>query len=120
MRACFHRLALLNAVRRVGIFVELDGGLEKFRITPEKILIKSSDPSLCTSAREQVPCSFTGQELTIGFSASFLIEILNTLHGEEVVVNLGDAGRPGMFRPGEEPDNTELVMLLMPMTVGEF
>ena len=114
------RLALLNAVRRVGIFVELDGGLEKFRITPEKILIKSSDPSLCTSAREQVPCSFTGQELTIGFSASFLIEILNTLHGEEVVVNLGDAGRPGMFRPGEEPDNTELVMLLMPMTVGEF
>lgn len=114
------RVALLNAVRRVGIFVELDGGLEKFRITPECILLKSNDPNLCTSAREQVPCSFTGQELTIGFSANFLVEILNTLRGNDVIVNLGDAGRPGMFRPGEEPDNTELVMLLMPMTVGEF
>ncbi|MDE6575224.1 MAG: DNA polymerase III subunit beta, partial [Muribaculaceae bacterium] len=114
------RTALLNAVRRVGIFVEVAGGLEKFRITPDNILIKSNDPSLCTSAREQVPCSFTGSELTIGFSAGYLVEILNTLKGSEVVVNLGDAGRPGVFRPGEEPDNTELVMLLMPMAVGEF
>lgn len=114
------RAALLNAVRRVGIFVEVDGGLEKFRITPDNILIKSNDPSLCTSAREQVPCSFTGNELTIGFSANYLMEILTTLKGSEVIVNLGDAGRPGVFRPGEEPENTELVMLLMPMTVGDF
>lgn len=114
------RAALLNAVRRVGIFVEVDGGLEKFRITPESILLKSNDPNLCTSAREQVPCSYTGTELTIGFSANYLMEILTTIKGSEVIVNLGDAGRPGVFRPGEEPENTELVMLLMPMTVGDF
>lgn len=114
------RGAFLNAVRRVGIFVEVDGGLEKLRITPECILLKSNDPNLCTSAREQVPCSFSGSELTIGFGAGYLVEILTTLKGQEVVVNLGDAGRPGVFRPGEEPDNTELVMLLMPMTVGDF
>lgn len=114
------RLALMNAVRRVAIFVEVEGGLEKFRITPENILLKSNDPALCTSAREQVPCSFTGQELTIGFSASFLLEILSTIKSTELVVNLGDAGRPGMFRPGEQPEGTDLVMLLMPMTVGEF
>ena len=114
------RLALLNAVRRVGIFVEVEGGLEKFRITPEAILLKANDNNLCTSAREQVPCSFSGSELTIGFSASFLTEILTTLKGSDVVVNLGDAGRPGVFRPAEEPEHTELLMLLMPMTVGEF
>ncbi len=114
------RVALLNAVRRVGIFVEVDGGLEKFRITPEAILIKANDNNLCTSAREQLPCSFTGNELTIGFSASFLTEILTTIKGTNIVVNLGDAGRPGVFRPEEEPEHTELLMLLMPMTVGEF
>lgn len=114
------RLALLNAVRRVGIFVEVEGGLEKFRITPECLLIKSNDPALCTSAREQVPCAYSGNELTIGFNAAYLIEILNTIKGHDVVVNLGDASRPGIFRPAEEPENTELLMLLMPMTVGEF
>ena len=52
------RVALLNAVRRVGLFVEVEGGLAKFRLAPECILIKSNDPSMCTSAREQVPCSY--------------------------------------------------------------
>ncbi|MDE6040229.1 MAG: DNA polymerase III subunit beta [Muribaculaceae bacterium] len=114
------RLSLLNAVRRVSLFVDSDGGLEKFRITPDKILLKSNDPSMCTSAREQVPCSFSGSELTIGFSALYLLEILNTIKSTEIVVRLGDAARPGIFCPAEQPDNTELVMLLMPMTVGEF
>lgn len=114
------RAALLNAVRRVGLFVEVQGGLEKFRLTPECILLKSNDPALCSSAREQVPCSYSGTELTIGFSASCIAEILSTLKGEQVTVALGDAARPGVFRPGEEPDNTELLMLLAPMTVGEF
>ena len=114
------RQALLNAVRRVGIFVEIDGGLEKFRFSQDNVLIKSSDPSLCTSAREQVPCNYSGNELTIGFNASYLIEILNTLRTAEIVVELGDAARPGVFKPMDEPENTELVMLLMPMTVSDF
>lgn len=114
------RTALLNAVRRVGIFVEVDGGLEKFRFTSESVLIKSNDPSLCTSAREQVPCNYVGNDLTMGFNASYLIEILNTLRTSEIAIELGDATRPGVFKPMEEAENTELVMLLMPMTVSDF
>lgn len=114
------RALLLNAVRRVGIFVEIDGGLEKFRFSGDTVLIKSNDPSLCTSAREQVPCNYSGNELTIGFNASYLIEILNTLRTQEVIIELGDAARPGVFKPMEEAENTQLVMLLMPMTVSDF
>ena len=75
---------------------------------------------MCTSAREQVPCSYSGTELTIGFAATCVLEILSTLKGADVIVNLGDASRPGVFRPAQEPDNTELLMLLAPMTVSEF
>ncbi len=114
------RMQLLNAVRRVGVFVDPAFGLEKFRITPEKILLKSSDQGNCTSAREQVPCSFSGQELTIGFSAPYLIEILNTIPTEDIIIELSDPSRPGLFRPTEDAADTELLMLLMPMTVGEF
>lgn len=114
------RLSLLTAVRRVGVFVDPAFGLEKFRVTPEKILLKSNDQGNCTSAREQVPCSFTGQELTIGFSAPYLIEILNTIPTEDILVELSDPSHPGLFRPSEDTDGTELLMLLMPMTVGEF
>lgn len=114
------RLSFLTAVRRVGVFVDPAFGLEKFRITPSRILLKSSDQGNCTSAREQVPCSFSGQELTIGFSAPYLIEILNTIPTEDIIIELSDPGRPGLFRPTEDAAGTELLMLLMPMTVGEF
>ncbi|MDE7135061.1 MAG: DNA polymerase III subunit beta, partial [Muribaculaceae bacterium] len=59
-------------------------------------------------------------EMVIGFSAPFLIEIFNTLSTENVVVKLADPSRPGVFLPDENGENSELLMLLMPMTVGEF
>lgn len=114
------RLSLLNAVRRVGLFVSQEYGLEKFMLTPDHLELKSQDPNLMTQAHEALPCDFTGNQLVIGFSAPFTTEILNTIKTDDVLVYLSDAGRPGLFRPGKDIDNTELVILLMPMTVGEF
>jgi DNA polymerase-3 subunit beta len=114
------RATLLTAVRRVGVFVDPSFGLEKFRITPERLMIKTDDNNMCTSARDSVACSFTGTELTIGFSAHHLSDILGTMNTEEVLIDLADPGRPGVFRPSENEEGTDLLMLLMPMTVGEF
>lgn len=114
------RATLLNAVRRVGLFVDPGYGLEKFKITPDSVELKSEDNNLMTCAREVVPCSFTGEQLVIGFSAPFLLEMLSTITTTDVVIKLSDPGRPGIFCPSEDEENTELVMLLMPMTVGEF
>jgi DNA polymerase-3 subunit beta len=114
------RATLLNAVRRVGLFVDPGFGLEKFKITPDAVELKSEDNNLMTCAREVVPCSFTGEQLVIGFSAPFLLEMLNTITTTDVVIKLSDPGRPGIFCPSEDEEDTELVMLLMPMTVGEF
>lgn len=56
----------------------------------------------------------------MGFSAPFLIEICNVLSTENIVVNLSDPSRPGVFRPEENAPGTDLLMLLMPMSVTEF
>ena len=114
------RVTLLNAVRRVGLFVSQEYGLEKFRITPDSVEIKSEDNNLQMFARDKVPCSFTGESLIIGFGSNYLIEVLNIITSDDVVVDLADPGRPGIFRPSENAENTELIMLLMPMTVGSF
>ncbi|MDE7124908.1 MAG: DNA polymerase III subunit beta, partial [Muribaculaceae bacterium] len=91
------RQSLLTAVRRVGVFVESGVGLVRFRISSDRIYLKSQDNSLCVTAREEVPCSYDGNELVIGFSAPYLIEILNTLSTDDIVVKLSDPGRPGVF-----------------------
>lgn len=114
------RATLLTAVRRVGLFVSPDYGLIKFMIKPDVAELKSQDPNLMTQAQESVPCSFTGEKLVIGFSAPYLTEMLVTLGTQDITISLSDPGRPGLFRPAEDAAGTELVMLLMPMTVGEY
>lgn len=114
------RLSLLNAVKRVGVFVDPGHGLVKFKITPTEIIMKAQDNNFCTSARETLPCDFTGKELVIGFSAPYLVEIVGTLSTPNIVIKLSDPSRPGVFLPEEDTPDSELLMLLMPMTVQEF
>ena len=114
------RVGMLNLVRRVSIFVDAGYGLIKFRFTPEKMLLKTSDSGMCTAGRDQMACSFSGQELTIGFGSEHIISILNALPGTDVNAGLSDPGRPGLFFPTENEEGTDLIMLLMPMTVSEF
>lgn len=119
-RLTIDRVAMLNAVRRVGVFVDPGFGLEKFKITPEKLLIKSDDTNMQTCARETVPCRFNGPETVIGFSAPFITEFMAVLPTEEIYIDLSDPSRAGVFQPSENEEGTELVMLLMPMNVDKF
>ena len=114
------RQQLLSSVRRVGLCVSQDYGLEKFLITPDRVEIKSQDPNLLTQAHEEMSCSFSGQRLVIGFSAPLLTEILSVLPTDDITIALADSGRPGLFQPGKDEEGTSLIMLLMPMACGEF
>lgn len=119
-RMVLDRSAALNAIRRVAVFVDPGYGLEKFKITPEKLYIKSDDNNMCTCARENIPCSYNGPEMVIGFSAPILIEFMNVLPTDEVYIDLSDPSRAGVFCPSENEKDTDLVMLLMPMNVDKF
>lgn len=114
------RQSFLNAVRRVGVFVDQGHGLVKFKIEKDQLTMKATDNNFCTSAREVVPCDFTGTEMIIGFSAPYLIEIFNTISTTDILIKLSDPSRPGLFVPSENSENSELLMLLMPMTVSDF
>lgn len=114
------RVRFLNAVRRVGVFVDPGYGMEKFKISNDMVHIKSSDTNMCTSGNERLDCEYEGPDIVIGFSAPFLIEICNVLSTADIILSLSDPSRPGVFRPSENEDNTDLLMLLMPMSVTEF
>ena len=59
-----------------------------------------------------------GENIAIGFKSPFVLEILSNIESENVVLELSDPTRPGLFLPFENEDNDEdLLMLLMPMMV---
>ena len=114
------RMSLLTAVKRVGVFVDPGHGLVKFKLNPTQIMMKAQDNNFCTEARETLQCDFTGSEMIIGFSAPYLIEIISTISTDDIVIKLSDPSRPGVFVPQEDSADSELLMLLMPMTVQDF
>lgn len=118
--ATFDRESILTAVRRVSVCADPAHGLMKFRFSHGLLEIKVDDTSHSTFAVEEIPCDYNGRDLVIGFSAGYLIEIFNTLSTENILMKIADPSRPGVFVPEENPENTELVIILMPMTVQEF
>lgn len=118
--ATFDRESILTAVRRVSVCADPAHGLMKLRFTHGLLEIKVDDTSHSTFAVEKVACDYTGRDLVIGFSAGYLIEIFNTLPTENILMKLADPSRPGVFVPEEDAENTELVIILMPMTVQDF
>lgn len=118
--ATFDRESILTAVRRVSVCADPAHGLMKLRFSHGLLEIKVDDTSHSTFAVEKVPCDYTGRDIVIGFSAGYLIEIFNTLPTENILMKLADPSRPGVFVPEENAENTELIIILMPMTVQDF
>ena len=114
------RSAILTAVRRVSVCADPGHGLVKFRFTPTRVEMKVDDPNVNTFAHEEVACDFTGDQMVIGFCSSYLLEIFGILPTPNVILKLADPSRPGVFQPEENEENTELVIILMPMTVQDF
>ena len=113
------RLSFLNAIRRVAVCGDAGGGLVKFKFTPDVITLRASDNSYGTSGWEEVPCNYSGNDLLIGFGATYLIEILGTFQTPEVMVKLADPSRAALCMPAENEPDCELIMLLMPMNIAD-
>jgi DNA polymerase-3 subunit beta len=114
------RNLFLSALRRVSVFGDQGQNQAKLRITETEITLKAVDNNYCTRAVETIPCDFNHSEMVIGFSAPYVMEIFSTIATDEVIITLSDPSRPGVFMPNEQSENSELLMLLMPMNVTEF
>ncbi len=113
------RKALIGTLRRVLPFASESSQLIRFHLETGRLVLSSEDIDFSTSAKEEIVCDYTGQNMNIGFKGSSLTDILNNLDGEEVVVQLADPSRAGIIVPAEQPENEDVLMLIMPMLLND-
>lgn len=116
------RIALAQAVKRVGVLSPAASRAVKVEIGPDRIELVVHQADL-GEAREEVPCVFEGEALAIGFNGQFAREGLLALASDEVSLAFTDAGSPVLLRAaqtgaGDGVDPARLVQVLMPMRVG--
>lgn len=110
--------SFLNSVRRVAIGGDDGSNLIKFKFENGQLTLNSIDQGYNTSGWEKVECDYDGPDMMIGFDSSFLIEILSTFSTQEVVMRIGDPSRPALLNPAESDPDTDLTIILMPMTIN--
>lgn len=113
------RISFLNTLKRVSIFANQSTSLVKVSITQGKMVLTTQDIDFSTSAEESIACQYDGEPIAIGFKSQFFIDIVANLETQEIVLELADPSRAGLFLPlSNEPDE-DLLMLLMPMLIND-
>ena len=113
------RKTFLGALRRVMPFASESSELVKCKVDTGQIEISSEDIDFATSAVETMTCEYDGRPMAIGFKGPVLSDILNNLDCEEVVLELADPSRAGVVVPAEQPEQEEVLMLIMPTLLNE-
>lgn len=93
--------------RSHGVKVELASG--KLSITSQ-----SADVG---EAKEEIPLDYTGETLSIGFNAQYMLDFLSVVGTDEVIFEFKDEQSPALMRPSGDADEGGSVYkyVIMPM-----
>jgi len=108
-----NRVQLLQALQRAAILSN-----EKFRGVRWMMTANSLRIS-CTNneqeeAQEELEITYGGEALDIGFNITYLLDVLNNVHADEVECALGDANSSMLIMV---PENREFRYVVMPMRI---
>ena len=113
------RLALQAALRRVQPFANDSSNLIRFHVEGGTLQLDAEDYDFSKTATERMSCEYNGQPMSIGFKGSSFIEILSNFDCQEVIIQLADPSRAGLVIPSEQPENQDVLMLMMPMLLND-
>lgn len=113
------RVQLLNTLRRVSVCANKASNHIKFDLKQGQIEISAQDLGFAIAAYEKVMCDYSGDDLTIGFKSTFLIEILSNMSCETVVMKFADSRRAALILPSEEESASEKICgIIMPIMIS--
>ena len=112
------RLGLLAALRRVQPFANDSSNLVRFHVEGTTFQLDAEDFDFSKTATERMTCDYNGNPMSIGFKGNAFIEVLSNIESQDVIIQLADSSRAGLVLPSDQPENQEVVMLMMPMLLN--
>lgn len=102
-------LTLLHGLRRMSILSSEKSRGVKLSLKKGILEISSSNPEL-GDAREELDIEFSGEELSIGFNARYLMDILQAMDEDLVKLIIKDHLSPGLLMPVKDDNYLAVVM----------
>lgn len=110
----------INAIRRVALYANQSTNQLRLRIAGQELTLSAEDIDFSNEAKERLSCSFEGEDMEIGFSSKFLLEMLGNIPTEQVRLELSTPNRAGLLVPVENENKDEdILMLIMPVMLNQ-
>jgi DNA polymerase-3 subunit beta len=104
--------ATLSAVRRASLLTSEESRGIKLAVQKDKLIFSGRAPET-GDAQVDMPISYKGEPIEIGFNPQFLLDVLRVITSPEFDLELGQSDRPGLIKSG-----TTFLYVIMPINLG--
>jgi DNA polymerase-3 subunit beta len=108
------RGALADALKAVSLAANERTGGVRLGVVDNSLRISSESPE-SGNGFDQVPVEYDGPEISVGFNAHYLLDVLTSIDDEEVTLGLSGELDPAVLRPATESDH--YIAVVMPMRI---
>ncbi|MFH1219688.1 MAG: DNA polymerase III subunit beta [Candidatus Eisenbacteria bacterium] len=109
---------LMSATRRVSLLADSKTHKVKMLLAKDSVKLTASTPDL-GEAEEEVPATYTGDEMTIGYNAAYIIDAVRNTDSDEIKFELGSPVGASILKPACEPEGESYLCLVMPLRLAE-
>ena len=110
---------LASAVRRVSVLSNSITHQIRMTVSPGEMELATKNEDIGGESRETIAIRYDGDQLTSGYNAAFLSEILRKIETEEVVLELETPTTACIIKPVGQKETDEYLYLIMPLRLGE-
>ena len=110
------RSMIYDSVRRVGRFSSI--GDVKMVIEGELLKVMAENTNEGEAAQEELPCIYSGEDITIGFNSKFIEAALAHLDDNDIRIELKSPTTAVIFKPHKQEEDDKLIVLVMPVRIN--
>jgi DNA polymerase-3 subunit beta len=107
------RGAFDDALRRVSLLAHGSAHGVNFKFSENTLDLVAEDPDL-GDAHESIQVDYTGEPLSVGFNARYILDVLGLITEKAISFDLADNLSPGVLRPAED---SGFLAVVMPMRI---
>ncbi len=85
----------------------------------EDLLVLEVASAEVGQAREELPAIYSGEKMSIGYNATYLLDVLKHMSCEEVRFKLDKPDNAGIIEPMDQSEGEEYFSLLMPLKLSD-
>ena len=109
--------AMLRSVKRVSIFANANTRQLRIQLAKDQMSVLAENYDAGNEAREQIPCDYSNDELTIGFNGRFIEDALTHLDTEDITLKFSTPTRAAIVEP-VSTNEEDLLMLVLPVRLN--